>query len=102
MTTITGTAGKRSHGEMARAWTLWACWSSTPQLTAGGRSPSPRNESEGSLMTMAGGGSGVAGVMWVLDDGTLWITLMRDPPPPAGFGGIADTSFPSERKQPRA
>ncbi len=39
--------GTSSHGEMASAWMFCASCSSTPQLIAGGRRPSPRKRQRG-------------------------------------------------------
>ena len=62
---ITNATGVKSHGYRAIAWMFCASCSSTPQLIAGGRSPSPRNESEVSLMMIAGIASVVAGTDYV-------------------------------------
>src|ERR1700686_5515446 len=64
MTTITGTAGNNSQGEIATVWTFWASCSSTPHEMAGGRRPSPRKLSDVSRMTIAGNASVVAAMMW--------------------------------------
>ena len=61
--TITDTAGISSHGEITSAWMFCASCSSTPQLIAGGRRPRPRNDSDVSLMMMAGIASVVAAMM---------------------------------------
>ena len=61
---MTASDGRRSQGEMTRAWMFWASCSSTPQLIAGGRKPSPRKLNEVSLMMIAGKASVVAAMIW--------------------------------------
>ena len=39
---MTAKDGRRSQGEMTRAWMFWASCSRTPQLIAGGRKPEPQ------------------------------------------------------------
>ena len=68
---MTGTAGSINHGEIATVWTFCACWSSTPQLMAGGRRPRPRKLSAVSLMIIAGSASVVAAMMWLRNVGTM-------------------------------
>ena len=68
---MTATDGMSSQGERTSAWMFCASCSSTPQLIAGGRSPSPRNESDVSLMMIAGIASVVAAMMWLMNDGTM-------------------------------
>ena len=101
MTRITGAAGSRSQGEMASAWTFCACWSSTPQLIAGGRSPSPRKDNDVSLMTMAGIANVVAAMMWLMKEGTRWLTMIRVRLHPASSAAITNSSSRSERNRPR-
>jgi hypothetical protein len=31
-----------NHGYNSKTWVFWACWSKTPQLVKGGRSPNPK------------------------------------------------------------
>ena len=61
--TMTAKDGMRSHGEITNAWMFCASWSSTPQLIAGGRKPSPRKLNDVSLMMIAGIARVVAAMM---------------------------------------
>src|SRR5207245_11781239 len=83
ITMMTGTEAARSHGEMASAWMFWACWRSTPQLMAGGRRPSPRKDSEVSLMIMAGEARVGAAMMCLRKDGCKWQSMVREHDQPA-------------------
>ena len=80
---------------------FWACWSSTPQLIAGGRSPRPRNESDVSLMIIAGIASVVAAMMCDRNDGTMWLRMIRVRLQPASSAAITNSSSRSERNRPR-
>src|SRR5262245_63986915 len=86
ITTMTGTAGSRSQGEMARAWMFWACWSSTPHEMAGGGSPRPREDNDVSLMIMSGVARGVGARVWVRNEGTRWVWMIRSWPRRARAG----------------
>src|SRR4026209_2299758 len=66
-----------SQGESATVWMFVACWSMTPRDTAGGRRPRPRNESEVSLMIIAGSASVVAAMMWLMKSGTMCTKMKR-------------------------
>src|SRR2546427_11550163 len=100
ITMMTGTEAARSHGEMASAWMFWACWRSTPQLMAGGRRPSPRKDSEVSLMIMAGVGGGGGGVVWVGEEGDKGVGVVGGAGEPARPAAPPKISPPRGGKRP--
>src|SRR5262245_25422491 len=77
MMIVTGIDGTSSHGEIASAWMFCACWSSTPQLIAGGRSPRTREESGGLAIVIGGMGRGGGGEMGPREDGTRLVKMIR-------------------------
>ena len=98
---VTGIDGISSQGEIARAWMFCACCSRTPQQIAGGRRPRPRKLSEVSLMIMAGMARVVAAMMWLRNDGTKCVKIIRICPQPQSSAAITKSSCRSERKRPR-
>src|SRR6516164_3674029 len=63
--TITTSPGISSQGASAKVWIFCASCNSTPQLIAGGRIPSPRKESEVSLMINTGMASELVAMIWL-------------------------------------
>src|SRR5438445_2612578 len=68
---ITTAPGTRSQGARATVWMFCASWRSTPQLIAGGRIPRPRNDSDVSLMIIAGIASVLVAMMCERKVGTM-------------------------------
>ena len=100
-TTITGTAGSISHGEMATVWTFWACCNKTPQLMAGGRRPRPRKLRAVSLTIIAGRARVVAAMIWLMNDGTMCTKMVRIWLHPTSRADTTKSSSRRERKRPR-
>ena len=85
---------------MTSAWMFCASWSSTPQLIAGGRRPSPRKLSDVSLMIIAGIASVVAAMMWLMNEGTMWRKMIRDLLQPRSSAAMTKSSCLSEMNLP--
>jgi hypothetical protein len=78
MTVTTGTAASSSQGAPARTCTFCASCNKIPQEIAGGRRPRPRNDKDVSLMIMAGSASDTAAITWLVKDGSMWRSMMRN------------------------
>ena len=89
---VTGIDGIRSQGEIARAWMFCACCSRTPQEMAGGRNPRPRKLREVSLMIMAGTARVVAAMMWLRNEGTRCVNMIRICPQPQSSAAMTKSS----------
>src|SRR5215831_15896604 len=98
---ITTAPGTRSQGASATVWMFCASWSNTPQLIAGGRMPRPRNESDVSLMIIAGIARVLVAMMCDRNVGTMCRTMMRAWLAPASSAASTKSSSRSARNRPR-